>query len=700
MANNFKITITAADKATATVRKIKDSIAQFTRPIRQVKTSIGALGRELGLDKVSAGLAKMARGATDVAKKAAGIVGAIAAVAGVTSLAAIAALTREWAFAGAEVLRTAGIIGTTTDKLQTLRGAASAAGLSADDLTGGLKSLGDTMEDALYGRNQSAMALMNRLSISMKRTKDGSVDTAAALYDVANAIQRTKNVQAQGLIARTFGVEALLPMLQKGAAGIREYEAAVRKSGAVMSGPALKAAQQFQYQIALLKLGLTGFANEIMGGLVPALTPMVQGMSAWVTQNKALIATNLRDFVAGVAGGVKLLAAVVGGVGGIVQATIGWKVAGFALAVVLGGRLLASIVGLVAPITVLTARLTFVAVTAIPRLLLGVAALCEANALPLLARAFFATGLAAEAMLGPIGLALAALTALIAAMKWVSDHNPHNTTHNFGGRGPQGLDARRGSGGTGASPPRTRAPIDPKAAALAMAYFRQQGWSKDQAAGIVGNFEYEGGLNPSQQGDGGAAYGIGQWHKDRQEAFRRFSGRDIRGSSLSDQLRFAQFELTKGAEKRAGDLLRAQKSARAASDAVQDAYERPSAAAGANSRNARQGLAKALAGATPPAGDAKGPAKVMAGTTPPAGGGQGLAKAPAAVPKTTGDAQGLAKALAGATRGGGGGPAGHVLTVKFENAPKGMKAEVKTASGGPAKATVKIDYAMAELSPP
>ena len=54
MANPFTITITAVDKATATVRKVNQSMARLTSPVRDLKQSFGSLGRELGIDKVSA----------------------------------------------------------------------------------------------------------------------------------------------------------------------------------------------------------------------------------------------------------------------------------------------------------------------------------------------------------------------------------------------------------------------------------------------------------------------------------------------------------------------------------------------------------------------------------------------------------------------------------------------------------------------
>lgn len=108
----------------------------------------------------------------------------------------------------------------------------------------------------------------------------------------------------------------------------------------------------------------------------------------------------------------------------------------------------------------------------------------------------------------------------------------------------------------------------------AIAYFLGQGWTQAQAAGIVASLVAESNLNPAAVGDGGAAYGIAQWHPDRQANFATVIGKDIRGSSLEEQLAFVHAELT-GTEKAAGDALRACSSAREAGACVSARYERP-----------------------------------------------------------------------------------------------------------------------------
>jgi hypothetical protein len=103
-------------------------------------------------------------------------------------------------------------------------------------------------------------------------------------------------------------------------------------------------------------------------------------------------------------------------------------------------------------------------------------------------------------------------------------------------------------------------------------------WSPEQVCGIIANIARESRFNPAAVGDGGSAYGLAQWHPDRQAAFAQFKNRSIVGSTLEDQLDFIHFEMTGGRERRAGQRLRVARTAREAGQAVSRFYERPASA--------------------------------------------------------------------------------------------------------------------------
>lgn len=106
-------------------------------------------------------------------------------------------------------------------------------------------------------------------------------------------------------------------------------------------------------------------------------------------------------------------------------------------------------------------------------------------------------------------------------------------------------------------------------------YFMSKGWTREQAAGIAANLEQESNFDETASGDGGKAYGVAQWHPDRQANFKKWAGKDIRQSTLEDQLGFVNYELTQGAESSAGDKLRGATNAFDAGSIVSRYYERP-----------------------------------------------------------------------------------------------------------------------------
>lgn len=296
MANKFNIVIGATDRASAVVKNFNARIDKIFKPLTNMQKSFTKLGKEIGNNKIVKGLASMGKGALQLISKFKGVTLALAGVSAAAGAVQVAKMARDWAVAGSAVGRTASIIGIGTTRLQTLSGAAQVFGLDAADMQAGLKSLGDTMEDALYGRNQDALILMQRLGIRMKRTKDGAVDTAAGLMDIARAITRIKNVQAQGLVARTFGMEGLLPLLQKGPAGIAELERLVRATKAAADPGQIKRMTEFQQKVSLLQLAIKGLGNTIGDRLLPFLTPatdklikFVEGVSDAIAKHKEMI---------------------------------------------------------------------------------------------------------------------------------------------------------------------------------------------------------------------------------------------------------------------------------------------------------------------------------------------------------------------------------------------------------------------------
>jgi hypothetical protein len=109
----------------------------------------------------------------------------------------------------------------------------------------------------------------------------------------------------------------------------------------------------------------------------------------------------------------------------------------------------------------------------------------------------------------------------------------------------------------------------------AMDFFISKGWTKKQSAGIVGNLMAESttSLRTDIVGDAGQAYGIAQWHPDRQAIFKREFKKDIRESTFKEQLEFVNWELHNN-ERDAGRALKQATSVTEAAVIIDKKYER------------------------------------------------------------------------------------------------------------------------------
>lgn len=133
------------------------------------------------------------------------------------------------------------------------------------------------------------------------------------------------------------------------------------------------------------------------------------------------------------------------------------------------------------------------------------------------------------------------------------------------------------------------------------------GWSENQARGILTNGVAESDLNPFAVGDNGAAYGMFQWHPDRQAAYRKLfhhGMKDVkdRNQAIREQTLFADWELKHNidgdAHKAVGDQIKQMTDVSQIARAVSVGFE---AAAGASGDKYTESYRRGRAAATAPA---------------------------------------------------------------------------------------------------
>lgn len=133
-------------------------------------------------------------------------------------------------------------------------------------------------------------------------------------------------------------------------------------------------------------------------------------------------------------------------------------------------------------------------------------------------------------------------------------------------------------------------------------YLRSKGVSETLAKGMTANMQKESGFRADAVGDGGNAYGLLQWHPDRQSDFAKFSGKEIRGSSIKDQADFAIYEATKGKERENWKKVQSSQNAYEAAAAYSKYVIRPADREGEADERGR--IAESYGGSSPTASTA------------------------------------------------------------------------------------------------
>ena len=168
-------------------------------------------------------------------------------------------------------------LGITVEAVQELGFAAEQSGASTEDVTSAFAKLAKKLPEILDGTSP-LIAEMADLGIEVdKLFAEG--DTPDQMFaKLADAIAGVEDPMAKLTIAQDLfggsGVK-LLPLLNAGSEGIAELRQQASDTGNVMSGEAATAAAMFNDKLNILKNGLSGIGQKVIGVLVPALLTMV-----------------------------------------------------------------------------------------------------------------------------------------------------------------------------------------------------------------------------------------------------------------------------------------------------------------------------------------------------------------------------------------------------------------------------------------
>ncbi|MEX3690824.1 transglycosylase SLT domain-containing protein [Paraburkholderia sp. BR14263] len=295
----IQFTISTVDKATATINRINNTVSKMVRPYENLAKSVKRFSQASGLTEMANKLDVVAKKAKATAASIGRMATPLLAIVGGGTLAGLGEMVVHWERIGAETERTSRMLGITADQLTNMRSAATLMGVSADSMTSGFRSFADTLQDAKWGRNQGAYAMLQALGITLHTTKTGAIDAQAAMYDLADRIQRLqkRDPAAARNLARSLGVEQLLPMLGLGSEGMRKYEAEARRLRGEFTPEMAARAQAFSTSLNMLGVASDGLRASIADRLAPIIQPVIDRMSDWISKNREWISQRVGEVV-------------------------------------------------------------------------------------------------------------------------------------------------------------------------------------------------------------------------------------------------------------------------------------------------------------------------------------------------------------------------------------------------------------------
>jgi hypothetical protein len=274
---NFASYFSGLDKATYNTKRatkeiqnaFKEAKTSVTDSLSEVANSFGPFGNALsGLtSKATSVFEAFGSGGNAMAGAVLGI-GAVGAAA-VGAAVGLAELAKQ----GAEVVERFSLIsqktGINTRDLQVFEAAGKSVGLSLEDMVTGMRKLDQAI--AGIGKNAGAHEQLKSLGVTATTNKEALLQLADAFKEMQDGPEKA------ALAVQFFGKQGLnmIPFLNKGSEGVREYMDLVDRFGPKISKDMVGALEKYKMATVQADLEWQNFKVTIEEKVLPALTKLM-----------------------------------------------------------------------------------------------------------------------------------------------------------------------------------------------------------------------------------------------------------------------------------------------------------------------------------------------------------------------------------------------------------------------------------------
>lgn len=303
-----------AEKASASMEEATQHIANTEEALHTLHSNAEKLDKSLGNPK---GLQRLSGSIGNVRDKLQGMVQQgqaglerLGALAGRLSLLFGAAgggafaLGTEAATAAAEASKFASMVGLSTGNWQEYAGAATMAGMEADELASLMLTLQERAVNAARGE-KGDIEMLQLMGISAKNARGELKNADTLLLELADRVKKMRAAgemgKAAGIMNQLGGEEGarLLDLLKNGREGLLAMRKEARELGLVLSDETLESALEYGSAINRAKATFRGLGLTLGTAFLPSLTKLLDKFQAWLQVQRDIMSAGFERWIDG-----------------------------------------------------------------------------------------------------------------------------------------------------------------------------------------------------------------------------------------------------------------------------------------------------------------------------------------------------------------------------------------------------------------
>lgn len=308
--SRFDLIINAVERVSGPFRRIEQAMDGVRDRTGKARQALGRFSRVTGLQRLSGSIGNVRDKLQGMVQQGQAGLERLGALAGRLSLLFGAAgggafaLGTEAATAAAEASKFASMVGLSTGNWQEYAGAATMAGMEADELASLMLTLQERAVNAARGE-KGDIEMLQLMGISAKNAKGELKNADTLLLELADRVKKMREAgemgKAAGIMNQLGGEEGarLLDLLKNGREGLLAMRKEARELGLVLSDEALESALEYGSAINRVKATFRGLGLTLGTAFLPSLTKLLDKFQAWLQVQRDIMSAGFEEWVNG-----------------------------------------------------------------------------------------------------------------------------------------------------------------------------------------------------------------------------------------------------------------------------------------------------------------------------------------------------------------------------------------------------------------